>query len=127
MHGRLGVTRRMALNGLPGTRGDFDVRNGPDAIPYRCIATLCRLLAGFALATGCGMAQAQEWPAGTVTVVVPFAAGGNPDIMARVGSQKLAEAFKQSFIVDNRLGAGGALAANYVAQAAPDGYTLFFA
>ncbi len=47
--------------------------------------------------------------------------------MARMVSQKLAEAFKQSFIVDNRVGAGGALAANYVAQAAPDGYTLFFA
>jgi tripartite-type tricarboxylate transporter receptor subunit TctC len=62
-----------------------------------------------------------------VTIVVPYAAGGNTDIMARMASQKLTEAFKQSFIVDNRVGAGGALAANYVAQAAPDGYTLFFA
>jgi tripartite-type tricarboxylate transporter receptor subunit TctC len=72
-------------------------------------------------------AQATDWPTRTVTVVVPFAAGGNTDIMARVASQKLAEVFKQSFVVENRVGAGGAIAATYAAQAAPDGYTLFFA
>jgi tripartite-type tricarboxylate transporter receptor subunit TctC len=82
----------------------------------------------FAAVLACNEAQAQsEWPARTVTVITPFAAGGNTDIMARMASQKLAEAFGQSFIVDNRVGAGGALAANYVAQASPDGYTLFFA
>jgi tripartite-type tricarboxylate transporter receptor subunit TctC len=58
---------------------------------------------------------------------VPYAAGGNTDIMARMVSQKLSEAFGHGFIVDNRVGANGALAATYVAQAAPDGYTLFFA
>src|SRR5258707_10338785 len=97
---------------------------------HRYIATSRSVLAGFALAAAfvSGVAQAQtDWPARTVTVIVPFAAGGNTDIMARIVCQKLAEAFKQSFIVDNRVGAGGALAANYVAQAAPDGYTLFFA
>jgi len=73
-----------------------------------------------------GRAQV-DWPSRTVTVVVPFAAGGNTDIMARLASQKLAEIFKQNFIVDNRGGAGGAIGASYVAQAAPDGYTLFFA
>jgi tripartite-type tricarboxylate transporter receptor subunit TctC len=76
---------------------------------------------------GAAMAPAAEWPTRTVTVVVPYAAGGNTDIMARMAAQKLSEAFGQSFIVDNRVGAGGALAASYVAQAAPDGYTLFFA
>jgi hypothetical protein len=88
------------------------------------------LLAGLALAaaSASGITRAQtDWPARTVTIVVPYAAGGNTDIMARMASQKLTEAFKQSFIVDNRVGAGGALAANYVAKAAPDGYTLFFA
>lgn len=72
-------------------------------------------------------AQSADWPSRSVTVVVPFAAGGNTDIMARIASQKLAEALKQSFVVENRVGAGGAIAATYVAQAAPDGYTLFFA
>jgi tripartite-type tricarboxylate transporter receptor subunit TctC len=91
------------------------------------LALVGLVLAGLALAaTGAAMAQAQ-WPTRNVTVVVPYAAGGNTDIMARMASQKLAEAFGQSFIVDNRVGAGGALAAGYVAQAAPDGYTLFFA
>jgi tripartite-type tricarboxylate transporter receptor subunit TctC len=91
--------------------------------------SICRnALVGLALAaTSAAMAPAAEWPTRAVTVVVPYAAGGNTDIMARMASQKLSEAFRQSFIVDNRVGAGGALAAAYVAQAAPDGYTLFFA
>jgi tripartite-type tricarboxylate transporter receptor subunit TctC len=78
-------------------------------------------------ALGATTPQAAEWPTRAVTVVVPYAAGGNTDIMARMASQKLSEVFGQSFIVDNRGGAAGALAASYVAQAAPDGYTLFFA
>ena len=72
-------------------------------------------------------ARATDWPAKPVTVVVGYAAGGNTDVMARMASKKLSEDLKQSFIVENRIGAGGALAAAYVAQAAPDGYTLFFA
>jgi tripartite-type tricarboxylate transporter receptor subunit TctC len=94
----------------------------------RCLGICRNALAGLALAaTSAAMAPAAEWPTRAVTVVVPFAAGGNTDIMARMASQKLSEAFRQSFIVDNRVGTGGALAAAYVAQAAPDGYTLFFA
>lgn len=72
-------------------------------------------------------AQAVDWPAKPVTVVVGYASGGNTDVMARMASKSLSEDLKQSFVVDNRIGAGGALAAAYVAQAAPDGYTLFFA
>jgi tripartite-type tricarboxylate transporter receptor subunit TctC len=72
-------------------------------------------------------AQATDWPTRPVTVVVGYAAGGNTDVMARMASKKLTEDLKQSFVVDNRIGAGGALAAAYVAQAAPDGYTVFFA
>jgi tripartite-type tricarboxylate transporter receptor subunit TctC len=72
-------------------------------------------------------AQAADWPARPVTVIVGYAAGGNTDVMARMASRTLSEEFRQSFVVDNRIGAGGALAAAYVAQAAPDGYTLFFA
>jgi tripartite-type tricarboxylate transporter receptor subunit TctC len=95
----------------------------------RRIVGIARIaLAGLALAaSGVVAPQAAEWPTRTVTVVVPYAAGGNTDIMARLLSQKLGEAFGHGFIVDNRVGANGALAASYVAQAAPDGYTLFFA
>jgi tripartite-type tricarboxylate transporter receptor subunit TctC len=85
------------------------------------------LIVAAVLAAQAVQAQATDWPTRTVTVVVPFAAGGNTDIMARIASQKLSEVFRQSFVVENRVGAGGAIAASYVAQAAPDGYTLFFA
>jgi tripartite-type tricarboxylate transporter receptor subunit TctC len=110
--------------------GRFDVQDSLSAMGHRCTGRNLSLLAGLVLAaaSASGIARAQtDWPARTVTIVVPYAAGGNTDIMARMASQKLTEAFKQSFIVDNRVGAGGALAANYVAQASPDGYTLFFA
>ena len=79
------------------------------------------------LAPACAHAQATDWPARAVTVVVGYAAGGNTDVMARMASKSLTENLRQSFVVENRIGAGGALAAAYVAQAAPDGYTLFFA
>jgi len=70
-------------------------------------------------------AQGTDWPTKTVTVVVPFAAGGNTDVMARMASSRLTTELKQSFVVENRVGAA-ALAAAYVAQAMPDGYTLLF-
>jgi tripartite-type tricarboxylate transporter receptor subunit TctC len=104
------------------------VRNRAHPTVRRCFGICRNALLGLAIAApSAAPAQAVEWPTRTVTVVVPYAAGGNTDIMARMASQKLSEAFGQSFIVDNRVGAGGALAAGYVAQAAPDGYTLFFA
>jgi tripartite-type tricarboxylate transporter receptor subunit TctC len=72
-------------------------------------------------------AQTAAWPSRTVNVIVPFAAGGNTDTMARLASQKLSETLKQSFVVENRVGAGGAIAADYVLQQPADGHTLFFA
>jgi tripartite-type tricarboxylate transporter receptor subunit TctC len=71
-------------------------------------------------------AQGTDWPTKTVTVVVPFAAGGNTDVMARMASSRLSTELKQNFVVENRVGAAGALAAAFVAQATPDGYTLLF-
>jgi tripartite-type tricarboxylate transporter receptor subunit TctC len=70
---------------------------------------------------------AADWPARPVAIVVPFGAGGNTDMMARLAAQHLSAKFAQSFVVENRPSAGGALATGQVAAAAPDGYTLLFA
>jgi tripartite-type tricarboxylate transporter receptor subunit TctC len=78
-----------------------------------------------ALALCGGHAEAQTYPARTVTVVAPYAAGGGADLIARLMAQKLADRLGQSFVVENRLGAGGVIAATSVARANPDGYTLF--
>jgi tripartite-type tricarboxylate transporter receptor subunit TctC len=82
-------------------------------------------LAGIALVSE--RIGAADWPARPVTIVVPFGAGGNTDMMARLAAQHLSAKFAQSFVVENRPSAGGALATGQVAAAAPDGYTLLFA
>ena len=69
--------------------------------------------------------DAANYPSRPVTVVVPYAAGGGLDLIARVLAQKLTERTGQSFFVENRLGAGGVIAANDVAKATADGYTIF--
>lgn len=80
-----------------------------------------------ALVASSGPLRAADWPAKSVTIVVPFGAGGNTDMMARLAAQHLSNKFRQSFVVENRPGAGGALATGMVASAAPDGHTLLFA
>ncbi len=70
-------------------------------------------------------ADAQAWPTKTVTLVIPFAAGGPTDVMGRTLSVALTKALGQSVVVENKVGAGGTIAAGYVAKAAPDGYTFF--
>jgi tripartite-type tricarboxylate transporter receptor subunit TctC len=69
---------------------------------------------------------AADWPSRPVTLVVPFAAGGNTDTIARIFAGYMSAKLGQPFIVDNRDGASGAIAAETVAHAAPDGYTLFY-
>jgi len=71
-----------------------------------------------------GPLHAADWPTRSVTVVVPFGAGGNSDMMARLAAQHLTSKLGQTFVVENRPGAGGAIGAKAVAGAAPDGYTL---
>src|SRR3989441_12626095 len=85
------------------------------------------LLAVVAAVLCCSSALAQSWPQRAVKVVVPFVAGGNTDNQARIVSERLAATLGQPFVVENRVGAGGAIAAEFVAKSAPDGYTLFFA
>jgi tripartite-type tricarboxylate transporter receptor subunit TctC len=70
--------------------------------------------------------QAQDWPQRPVRILVPYAAGGNSDGMARISAQHLSDAFKQPFIVENRVGANGAIAGEAVARAVPDGHTLLW-
>src|SRR3954462_10094073 len=73
--------------------------------------------------TAC-FAQAQQYPAKVVRVVVPFAPGGGSDITARQFSAKLSEYLGQQFVVDNRGGAGGLIGMEMTAKAPPDGYTI---
>ncbi len=84
-----------------------------------CIAVSCALAAS--------VLYAQTWPQRPVKVIVPFTAGGNTDTQARIISERLSAALGQPFIIENRAGASGAIAAEFVAKASADGYTLFFA
>lgn len=82
------------------------------------------LLAAAAAAGATGAFAQSGWPTKPVRIVVPFAAGGTTDILARAIAPELSKAFGQQFIVDNRAGAGGNVGAEIVAHSAPDGYTL---
>jgi tripartite-type tricarboxylate transporter receptor subunit TctC len=72
------------------------------------------------------MAMAQSYPTRPVRIVVGFTVGGIYDTYARLIAQWLSEHLRQSFIIENRTGAGGSIATEAVARAAPDGYTLLF-
>ena len=83
-----------------------------------------RLLAAGLIALAAQYAAAQQYPSKPVRIIVPFAPGGGSDFTARLMAQKLTERYGQSFIVENRAGAGGNLGAELALKAPPDGYTL---
>ena len=88
-----------------------------------------RFIAFCAAAILCGAASsviAQTWPQKTVRIIVPFQPGGGTDIQGRLLGKKFTESMGQSFVIDNRSGAGGLIGAELVAKAPPDGYNLLF-
>jgi tripartite-type tricarboxylate transporter receptor subunit TctC len=82
------------------------------------------LIAGAALMATCGAASAENFPTKPVHILVPYAAGGAVDVLARTLGQSLAKIWGQQPIIDNRPGAGGIVASQALVQSAPDGYTL---
>jgi tripartite-type tricarboxylate transporter receptor subunit TctC len=91
---------------------------------FRHPPSAIRLGIAAALALACATASAQQYPTKPVRLVVPFTPGGSTDIVGRLVTQKLAEFWGQPFVMDHRPGAGGAIGAETVARAVPDGYTL---
>ncbi len=88
------------------------------------MSSILRWIAVLAALLGAVPAGAQTWPARPVHLIVPFAAGGSVDIVARLIGQRLGDELGQPFIVENKGGAGGTIGANQVAKAPGDGYTL---
>jgi len=85
---------------------------------------MTRLLASLAIALISFAAAAQPYPARPVKIIVPFGPGGSADTLGRLVGAKLADQLKESFVVENRGGAGGVVGSDLVAKAPPDGYTL---
>src|SRR5216684_5067698 len=81
----------------------------------------------FALLLAASTSAHAQWPQRPVKVLVPFAAGGNIDVMGRLAASRLSEAFGQQFVVENRVGGNGVIATEAVARASPDGTTLLWA
>src|SRR6516164_4406500 len=71
-------------------------------------------------------ASGQDWPMRSLTLVVPWAAGGGTDVMGRIMARRMTEILGQQVIVENVTGAGGMIGSTHVAKAAPDGYTFVF-
>ena len=105
----------------------------PDLTKFRRVARAPwrrRVAAGAALAllaAAAGPALAQAWPVKPVRLVIGFAPGGAADFVARALSDPLGKVLGQTVVVDNRVGAGSSIAADHVAKAAPDGYTVLIA
>ena len=91
----------------------------------RIVKFVSTLAMATVLSAGAVRAQDAPYPSRPVVLVVPFAAGGGVDIAGRIIAAALSKKLSATFVVENRPGAGGSVASNFVARAAPDGYTLF--
>ena len=91
---------------------------------HRAATTLAAAALGAAALAPGAAAAAGSYPAQPIRLIVPYAAGGGPDVLARKTADALAKVLKANVIVENKVGAGGILAGEYVARAQPDGYTL---
>lgn len=89
----------------------------------RFIARAVALAAVASIAATAAVAQ-DKWPSKPVTVIVPFAAGGNTDVMARIFAEHLGKRLGQQFVIENKAGAGGVTGLNAAVRSAPDGYTI---
>ena len=110
----------------PGLPGSTARRPGLPLLLPRLLAIACTTAAVIATASPAPV-SAQAYPARPVRLIVPFAPGAASDITARLLAMKLSEGFNQSFVVDNRPGAGGNIGHDLTAKAPPDGYTLVLA
>lgn len=95
------------------------------AFSRRLIITACAA-AGFSLLAGFPSMAQDAYPSKPIRIVVPYAAGGSSDQLARAIQQPMSDFLKQPVIIDNKAGAGGSIGTDSVARAAPDGYTLVF-
>src|SRR5687767_7957527 len=86
--------------------------------------TAAAFVAAAAIVASVAPGAAQQWPTRPVTVIVPFAAGGNVDAAARIFSERLSARLGQQFVIENKSGAGGSLGIAAMAKANPGGYTL---
>src|SRR5256885_12752109 len=91
--------------------------------PCASLFAVCALAGALFVA---GLAHGQDWPQRSVRIIGPYAAGGNADVLARLTAQRLSDAFGQQFIIENRVGGNGMIAAETVARSPADGYTLLW-
>jgi tripartite-type tricarboxylate transporter receptor subunit TctC len=83
-----------------------------------------RIALAIAFAALATSAPAQDYPARPITLIVPYAAGGGNDVMARIVAERMSRTLGQQIVIENKGGAGGSIATRQIAKAAPDGYTL---